>query len=166
MRVAFAADPTLLTEVEVQTACAAHADGLSNGQVGADSCAVRAALNSAAVRRALAAPRHWRAVPVGMELGGALLEGVADLLYERDDGSLGLVTVEPEPRRETDSPPTLPHLKYRASLCALAVERATGRAIGSIDLVFAALDGQTVSVAGDALRELIQATREVSAATA
>jgi len=47
---------------------------------------VRNAASSDAVKRAVASGRYWREVPVGAPIGGVVLEGFIDLLYEGADG--------------------------------------------------------------------------------
>jgi len=53
----------------------------------------RAACDSEPLRRASTA-RHWREVPLGAPVGGVLLEGFVDLLYELPDRGTDPVTID------------------------------------------------------------------------
>ncbi len=103
---------------------------------------VLAAAASPVTREAWRAARSWREVPVGAQVDGALLLGRIDLLYEKADGSLGIVDFKTDRiDRETVAGRAA---EYRAQggAYALGIERATDRRVSSVAFVFAALDGQ------------------------
>ncbi|MET3719199.1 UvrD-helicase domain-containing protein [Arthrobacter sp. UYEF21] len=54
-----------------------------------EACA-RSAMSAVPVRRA-AERRHWNELPVAVERDGVVIEGIIDLLYREDDGSLVII---------------------------------------------------------------------------
>ncbi|MEX2431396.1 MAG: 3'-5' exonuclease, partial [Dehalococcoidia bacterium] len=96
----------------------------------------RRAIDSAAVRRAVASSRWWREVPVGVPVGGGVLEGFIDLLFEEDDG---LVVVD----YKTDALPdekalreAMRRYRLQGGAYALAVGRVTGKPVKEVIFVF------------------------------
>ncbi|MGH2460430.1 MAG: UvrD-helicase domain-containing protein [Chloroflexota bacterium] len=102
-----------------------------------------AAAASPAVREAWESARCWREVPAGAEVAGKLLLGRIDLLWEKTDGSLGIVDYKTD--RVDRHAVAARAAEYRAQggAYALAIERATGQRVSSVAFVFAALDGHT-----------------------
>jgi ATP-dependent helicase/nuclease subunit A len=121
----------------------------------------RQAAESEPVRRAVALGRYWREVPVTVEIDGTLLEGAIDLLYEREDGSLVVVDYKTDRVQPATVAERAAHYRLQGGVYALAVERATGRQVASVEFVFAALDGgEPVTYDAEAVSAL---TREVTA---
>jgi ATP-dependent helicase/nuclease subunit A len=105
--------------------------------------ATRSALQSPAAREAASSPA-WREVYVAAEVGGAVVEGFVDLLYEAPEG---LVVVD----WKTDRVGTLPEVdaavaRYRvqAAAYALALERTLSRPVARCELVFTTAGEQPV----------------------
>jgi ATP-dependent exoDNAse (exonuclease V) beta subunit len=96
---------------------------------------VQAALGSAVVRAAAAAP-HWREVYACTPIGDRLLEGYVDLLYRADDG---LVVVDHK-TADTTSPAELDQrvrgYRLQGAAYALAVAQATGEAVARVTFLF------------------------------
>ncbi len=93
------------------------------------------ALAAPSVRAAAGAKRRWRELPVAAVVGeGRLLEGVIDLLYERDDGSLVVVDHKTDRERQPE--------RHRVQLAAyaLALEQTVGVRPARAVLVYADLD--------------------------
>ena len=108
---------------------------------------VRDASSSAPVQRALARGRYWREVPVGvLRDDGSLLEGAIDLLYEHEDGALGVVDYKTD--RITEAQATARTESYRAQGEAYrdAVEQVTGKDVATVEFVFAALRGLVIAL--------------------
>lgn len=96
----------------------------------------RVALESDTVRRAVAAARWWREVPVAAPVGETVLEGFIDLLFEEEDA---LVVVD----YKTDVLETAEeiaertgHYRIQAGAYALTVQAATGRPVREVVLLF------------------------------
>jgi ATP-dependent exoDNAse (exonuclease V) beta subunit len=120
-------------------ASAALAEGVAD-LAGIVEALAQAALDADAVQRA-AARRHWRETYVSTELGGMLVEGYIDLLYEEDDGSLVVVDYK------TDAAPwaeTLEAYGVQLGLYCEAVANATGREARA-ELVLCGLAGVDVA---------------------
>jgi ATP-dependent exoDNAse (exonuclease V) beta subunit len=133
-------DPTDRAVV-VEAATRAHGVGAPASQV---ARFVEAVLGSQPVRRALVARRRWREVPVGCVIDGVVLEGRIDLLYEDSDGSLTIVEFKTDLIAPAEAPARAAEHRAQGGAYALALERATGRPVGAIEIVFAALDGDAV----------------------
>ncbi|HET9051056.1 MAG TPA: 3'-5' exonuclease, partial [Candidatus Dormibacteraeota bacterium] len=98
---------------------------------------VRSALASAPVRAAAAA-RHWREVPLGAPVEGAVLEGFVDLLYELADGRLVVVDYKTDAVGGGASiDGRMERYALQGGVYALLVAVATGREVARIELVFA-----------------------------
>ena len=109
----------------------------------------RVAVESDIVRRAVAAGRLWREVPVAAPVGDGFLHGFIDLLFEEPDG---LVMVD----YKTDSVPlaevdqAVERYRLQGGAYACAMSRATGKTIKEVrflylqprrDVVLSDLDG-------------------------
>jgi ATP-dependent exoDNAse (exonuclease V) beta subunit len=103
----------------------------------------RAAAESPVVRAAVAG-RFWREVPVGASHEGVLLEGFIDLLYERPDGTLGIIDYKTDRVSPAHLAQRAAQYRLQGGAYALAIEAATGRHVRSVDYVFASL-GETVT---------------------
>ena len=124
-----------LADLAAAAAAQAAAEGIDH-LAGEVTTLVRAAINSDLVRRA-AAGRHWREVYVGAPVGGTLVEGFIDLLY--DDPDRGLIIVDYKTDALT-SPSELDTAvgRYRLQLAtyALALEVSLGRPVAGAALLF------------------------------
>jgi ATP-dependent helicase/nuclease subunit A len=121
-------------------AAAESVEAVDPGQV-ADLAS--SALRSAALAEARASGRHWREVPVVVPVGGHLLEGFVDLLYERPDGSLVVVDWKTDRGRtaaEVDA--ALDRYRLQGAGYAAALIGATGRSVAEVRFVFCRPGGE------------------------
>ena len=95
----------------------------------------RVALDSLAVQRAVASGRYWREVPVAAPLGDGLVEGFIDLLYETE-GGLAVVDYKTDDIDAAETGETLQRYRLQGGAYALAVERATGKAVKEVAFLF------------------------------
>lgn len=95
----------------------------------------RIALNSPAVQRAVASGRFWREVPVAAPLGDGLVEGFIDLLYETD-GGLAVVDYKTDDVDAAATAEAMQRYRLQGGAYALAVERATGKAVKEVVFLF------------------------------
>ncbi len=123
------------TGLEETARAQAQAEGIPQ-RVGEAVTLARRALESQAVRRAVASGRWWREVPVGVPVGDGVLEGFIDLLFEEDGG---LVVVD----YKTDAVPNeaavreaMERYRLQGGAYALAVQRVTGRPVREVIFVF------------------------------
>jgi len=100
-----------------------------------------AAAASPVAREAWESARCWREVPVGTEVDGTLLLGRIDLLYEKSDGSLGIVDFKTDRVDRDRVAARAAGYRAQGGAYALAIERAIGHPVSSVAFVFAALDG-------------------------
>ena len=97
---------------------------------------VRKALDSDIVQRAVHSAKFWREVPVAVPVGKGVLEGFIDLLFEEDNG---LVVVDYKTdyvaaaEREEQA---VEKYRIQAGSYALAIQRATGKPVQEIVLLF------------------------------
>jgi ATP-dependent helicase/nuclease subunit A len=123
--------------------------------------AVESARGSVAVRRALAAPQHWRELFVAAPVGGRAVEGFVDLLF-RDDDDLVVVDYKTDWLVD-DGDIDRAVLRYRpqAAAYAMALEHTTGQRVRECIFVFTR-DGAVVerSVVGRDLDDARDAVRE------
>ncbi|PVE19196.1 UvrD-helicase domain-containing protein [Arthrobacter sp. Bz4] len=92
----------------------------------------RAALSSEPVRRA-AQREHWLELPVVVPRGGVTVEGVIDLMYREDDGTLVIADFK------TDSTPqeeTIAAYWRQLSTYADMVQGITGQSVSRLALIF------------------------------
>jgi ATP-dependent exoDNAse (exonuclease V) beta subunit len=130
-----------LGNLEQLAAWAAREHGVRTGDV---ARLARRAAASDSVRQIVAGGRYWREVPICVEVNGALLEGLIDLLYERDDGSLGVLDYKTDQLRTGTAEEHADHYRLQGGAYALAVERATGREVGVVEFLFPTTDPATV----------------------
>ncbi len=97
---------------------------------------VRTAIESKVVKRAVCSGKFWREIPVGVPVGEGVLEGFIDLLFEEDDG---LVVVD----YKTDAvgsgemeEQAVGRYRLQAGSYALAIQKATGKPVKEIVLLF------------------------------
>jgi len=146
----------------------AHAQAAAEGiaQQGGDvAAAARAALGSASVRRAVRAgpERRWREVYLAAEVGGALLEGFVDLLYEEED-ALVVVDYKTDAVAGPDGVDraVLRH-RLQVGAYALLAERTTGRPVRRGELVFASPEGLVERAVPDLRGAMAEAERRLEA---
>ena len=96
---------------------------------------VQAALESEVVRTAVASQGFWREAPVAIPVGGGVLEGFIDLLYQGEDG-LVLVDYKTDAVSSEEAEETAQRYRLQAGSYALAVERATGERVSQVILLF------------------------------
>ena len=96
---------------------------------------VRAALDSEVVRTAVASQGYWREAPVAIPVGGGVLEGFIDLLYQDGDG-LVVVDYKTDAVSAEEVEATAQRYRLQAGSYALAVERATGERVSQVILLF------------------------------
>ncbi|MFW3171373.1 UvrD-helicase domain-containing protein [Geodermatophilus sp. CPCC 206100] len=104
---------------------------------------VRSALSSEVVQRA-AASEHWREMYVGtLQDDGTVLEGLVDLVYREDDGSLVVVDYKTDAIPAAALPSRLAY--YRPQIAAYAqMLAAAGCTVGESSVAFLAPDRATV----------------------
>jgi len=108
---------------------------------------VRDASSSAPVQRALARCRYWREVPVGvLRDDGSLLEGAIDLLYEHEDGALGVVDYKTDRITEAQAAARTENYRAQGEAYRDAVEQVTGKDVTTVEFVFAALGGLVIAL--------------------
>ena len=141
------------------TALAADA-GLA-GEAGTAHELALACWRSAPVREAAAAGRCWRELPMAAVVDGVLIEGTADLVYERDGG---LVLVDYKTDRGVDAQTVRGRYELQIGAYALALEAAAGATLLEALLVLPAAvpagePAAVVAVALDgALRDRVRAS--------
>jgi hypothetical protein len=94
-----------------------------------------AALGSAAVRSAISG-RWWREVYVATDLGGFIVDGYIDLLYDDVDG-LVIVDYKTDAGGDGDLDGVAERYRLQLATYAIAVERTLGRPVVAAELVFA-----------------------------
>ncbi len=101
-----------------------------------------ARMHGSDIVRAAAARRHWREVPVAATVGGVVLEGYVDLLFEDADGRLVVVdykTDRVDDERRLDA--LVASYAPQAAAYALALETTLGRSVAKAVLLFATHSG-------------------------
>jgi hypothetical protein len=83
-------------------------------------------------------------VPICVEVDGALMEGLIDLLHERADGTLGVLDYKTDQLRTGTAEAHADHYRLQGGAYALAVERATGRKVSTVEFLFPSTDPATV----------------------
>ncbi|HWH32588.1 MAG TPA: UvrD-helicase domain-containing protein [Egibacteraceae bacterium] len=111
----------------------ADAEGIP-GRAGEVAALVASALRSAPVRAA-SAGRSWRELPVAAPVGGLLLEGYVDLLYEQD-GELVLVDYKSDRVDDASLAATTERYATQLGAYALALEAVLSRRVARAALVF------------------------------
>ncbi|HEV2360915.1 MAG TPA: PD-(D/E)XK nuclease family protein, partial [Acidimicrobiales bacterium] len=122
-------DLDLITEAQA-------AAELVAGQVSEVRRLVRAALDSAAVRSAIASGRYWRELYVGAPVGGRAVEGFVDLLYEMDGGLVVVDYKTDSVRSDGDIDEAMERYRLQGATYALALQTALGRPVARCVFVF------------------------------
>jgi ATP-dependent exoDNAse (exonuclease V) beta subunit len=103
---------------------------------------LRNAAASAPVQSALASGRYWREVPVGVLLvDDSILEGAIDLLYEHENGTFAIVDYKTDRVHEQEVASRAESYRAQGEAYARSVTLVTGKQVGSVVFVFAALPG-------------------------
>ena len=100
---------------------------------------VRTAVRSPAVRRAMAAPRFWREVPVAIPVGEGVLEGFVDLLFE-EEGGLVLVDYKTDAVDSDHLEGAKQRYRLQGGAYALALRKATGMPVKEVIFLFLQAD--------------------------
>jgi ATP-dependent helicase/nuclease subunit A len=150
----------------VDLATGVNLEGISRAQAAAEgirdrwqdvASLARTGLDTPIVKRAVATGRYYREVFVGIPLEGALFEGFIDLLFEDVDG----LTVVDYKTDTLEAGEELSHRRDRYALqagaYAMAVQRATGKPVCRVVLVFLRA-GMEVSF--DDVEEMVAAAAE------
>ena len=122
-------------ELEATVRAQAAAEGVSDREAEVGGLA-RVALDSDVVKRAVASGRRWREVPVADPVGGTLLEGFIDLLFE-EDGQLVVVDYKTDTLdSEEEIAERASQYRLQAGAYAQALQEATGRQVKEVVLLF------------------------------
>ena len=97
----------------------------------------RSAIDSATVRDAVAVGRFWRELFVAAPVGGRLVEGYIDLLYENADGELVVVDYKTDQARSDDElDASMAHYRSQGAAYSAVVAAALGRPVARCVFVF------------------------------
>ena len=124
---------------------------------------VRTALDSDAVRRAVAADRYWREVYVAKDFDGLIVDGFIDLLYDTDDGYV-VVDYKTDSVGAHNVDDVLARYRPQALAYALVLSEQLGRPVARCEFVFVSAPGgavtRVVDITEDGLAELRAAMKE------
>jgi len=96
---------------------------------------VRNGLDSAVIKRAVAANHYYREVFVSFPYNGTSIDGFVDLLFE-EDGGLVIVDYKTDAIDEDPSESKREQYSLQAGIYALAVSRITSKAVKEVVLLF------------------------------
>ena len=96
----------------------------------------RVALESTVVRRAVASNRWWREVLVAAPAGDTVVEGFIDLLFEEPDGLVVVDYKTDALRSDAGIDAAVQRYRLQVGAYVMALERATGRAVKEVVLLF------------------------------
>ncbi|WP_322818817.1 UvrD-helicase domain-containing protein [Tepidiforma sp.] len=127
----------LATGEGLEAAALAHAEaeGVADRAEEVQRLAERA-LGSEVVRAAAASGRFWREVYVGAEVGGVVIEGFIDLVYEGPDGLVIVDYKTDSLRGPEEVAVAMARYRLQGAVYALAAERAVGRPVARVVFVF------------------------------
>ena len=113
----------------------ATAEGIPQRQSEIEELA-QAAIDSDAVRRAVASGRYWREAHIAAPIGDGVLEGFIDLLFE-EDGELVIVDYKTD-AIDQNSTEYIANTRYReqAGSYALITEQVTGKRVKDVIFLF------------------------------
>ena len=97
---------------------------------------VRAALDAASVREAVAGERYWRELYVAAPVDGVTVEGFVDLLYETPDGLVVVDYKTDAVPSETEIEAAVNRYRLQGAAYALALEEALDRTVARCVFVF------------------------------
>ena len=106
---------------------------------------VQRGLSNPTVLAALRSPRRWTEIPVAApvetERGPVVVQGIIDLLYEDDDGSLVVVDYKSDAvSNESEAQSRMAHYKHQGAAYAAALQRATGKTVAAVRFIFLRID--------------------------
>jgi ATP-dependent exoDNAse (exonuclease V) beta subunit len=119
---------------------------------------VRAALASPVVREAVAGERYWREVFVSAAVGGTVVEGFIDLLYETPDGYVVVDYKTDNLPADADLDRALERYRLQGATYALALQQTLGRPVADVVFVFV----RTPEAVARSVRDLPGALAEVA----
>jgi len=93
--------------------------------------------------------RHWLELPLMVPSGELVVEGFADLVYEKEDGSLVVVDFKTDRVLE---PPALAAYWAQLSTYAAILQKVTARKCGELAIVHAPIEGQAAVLWKDTLK--------------
>jgi ATP-dependent helicase/nuclease subunit A len=110
----------------------------------------RSALGSEPVSAARRSPRRWRELFVGAPMGGTVIEGYIDLLYEDDDGELIVVDYKTDQARtDGEIDESMQRYRLQGAAYAVALETVLDRPVREVFFVFCRPDTAVVRALGD-----------------
>jgi ATP-dependent helicase/nuclease subunit A len=125
---------------------------------------VRNALNSEAVKRAVASGRYYREVFVSAPIDKCSVDGFIDLLFE-EDNQFVIVDYKTDAIEEVPSDSKKDQYLIQAGIYALAVSRITGRPVKDIILLFLKVPKELTFKASGDLISLAEKTIQTSLLT-
>ena len=126
------------SDIEAWAKAQAIAEGVPEREQEIAQRALRA-IESKTVRRAIASDGYWREAPVAIPMGGGSLQGFIDLLFE-EDGELVVVDYKTDEVGE-DPDTAIDRYRIQGAAYALAVQKATGKAVKEVIFLFPNAEG-------------------------
>lgn len=137
----------VLQVIDLDAPTTADIDNASEAQAAAESLGrqatnevkrlVRRALESNAVREALAEDRYWRELYAAVEIDGVLLDGFIDLLYELPNGNLVVVDYKTDALQAGEAvEAAVDRYRLQAASYALILQESLGRQVERCILLF------------------------------
>ena len=148
-------EPERLESLRDETIARARELGLGEGDVDLAMKLIRGSMDGRILARATAAPRRWRELPFMFELGGRVIRGFIDLVFE-EEGKLTLVDFKTDKVTADETDRRASFYTNQGAAYVMGLEAATGLEVH--ELVFSFLrPGVDVSrPIDDMLRERIQ----------
>ena len=97
---------------------------------------VRGALESDLVQRALKSGRWWRETPVAGRVGGGIVDGFIDLLFEEEDGFVVVDYKTDDLKSDAAIEEAMARYRLQGGAYALALNRATGVKVKEVSFLF------------------------------
>ena len=134
----------LHSDIEALGEVHASGYGISSSRKELVDLAVRTLRNQAVIS-ALGAPRLWSEIPVASQVetkrGNVVVEGIIDLLYEDVDGELVIVDYKSDYVPNATALSTkVDTYRWQGAAYAAAVEKATGKSVKDVQLLFVRAD--------------------------
>ena len=137
----------VLQVIDLDAPTTADIDNASEAQAAAESLGrqatnevkrlVHRALESNAVREALAEDRYWRELYAAVEIDGVLLDGFIDLLYELPNGNLVVVDYKTDALHPGEAvEAAVDRYRLQAASYALILQESLGRQVERCILLF------------------------------
>ena len=139
-------DLATLSDIDLLAAAAAHDEGVSD-LVDTLVDYVRNAASSNPVQRArVRRPLLARSAHRLLGVDGSIMEGAIDLLYEHADKTLGVVDFKSDQVSNDEIAQRAERYRAQGNAYAQAVSQIAATEVTTIEFVFAALDGRSISV--------------------